>query len=314
MWSDRGTEPGIIECFVIMEGVFLTFLARLNSFFAGLLICILPASLPGRAQEGGAPNATEYLYDALQASRLAQWDDALELANKAIALDPRSPNAYYVRGQAYDFKREFDKALKDYNLVLAMEPGRPDVLNVRGALQFRRGNIEASIEDFSLAIQLKPDDEPHHWQRGISYYYAGRYEEGKRQFELHQTVNANDVENAVWHVLCNAGLVGAHKAREAILPVGQDGRVPMQEVYRLFRGDGSIDEVFEAVHVGDPSEAELTQRLFFAHLYSGLYHELIDSPKWAQEHLTKASEDYRGEHYMWEVARIHAERYRQGEQ
>ena len=309
-----GRRLGSSGVSLIMNKVFQTLMARRRLSCPGVLICVLLVPLPGRAQEGEPPNATEYLYDALQASRLAQWDDALELANKAIALDPRSPNAYYVRGQAYDFRREFDKALKDYNLVLAMEPALPDVLNVRGALQFRRGKIEASIEDFSLAIQLKPDDEPHHWQRGISYYYAGRYEEGKRQFELHQTVNANDVENAVWHVLCNAGLVGAEKARAAILPVGQDGRVPMQEVYRLFRGDGSIDEAFEAVHVGDPSEAELTQRLFFAHLYSGLYHELIDSPKWAQEHLTKASEDYRGEHYMWEVARIHAERYRRGKQ
>ena len=56
-----------------------------------------------------------------------------------------------------------------------MDPALPEVLNVRGALQFRRGNIDASIEDFTHAIQLKPEDGPHHWQRGISYYYAERY-------------------------------------------------------------------------------------------------------------------------------------------
>ena len=292
-----------------MEGVLRT----LGALF-GLVIAMLAGSIPAVAQEEESPNANELLYDALQASRLAQWDDALELASKAIALDPRNPNAYYIRGQAYDFKREFDKALKDYNLVLAMDPALPEVLNVRGALQFRRGNIDASIEDFTLAIQLKPEDGPHHWQRGISYYYAERYKEGKKQFELHQTVNPADVENAVWHLLCNARLVGVETARESMLAVTGDDRVPMKEIYRLFRGDGSIDEVFEAVHVSDPSEPELMQRLFHAHLYSGLYHESIDSRKWAQEHLTRAAEDYRGEHYMWEVARIHAERYRQGKQ
>ena len=292
-----------------MEGVLRT----LGALF-GLVIAMLAGSIPAVAQEEALPNANELLYDALQASRLAQWDDALELAGKAIALDPRNPNAYYIRGQAYDFKREFDKALKDYNLVLAMDPALPEVLNVRGALQFRRGNIDASIEDFTHAIQLKPEDGPHHWQRGISYYYAERYKDGKEQFELHQTVNPGDVENAVWQLLCNARLVGVESARESMLEVTGDDRVPMKEIYRLFRGDGSIDEVFEAVHVGDPSEPELMQRLFHAHLYSGLYHESIDSRKWAQEHLTRASEDYRGEHYMWEVARIHAERYRQGKQ
>ena len=297
---------------LIMNGVFRALVSRHGVSLSGVLLCALLVSEPGAAQEGEPTNATDYLYDALQASRKAQWDEALAFANKAIDQDPRNPNAYFVRGQAYDFKREFAKALKDYNLVLAMEPGLPDVLNVRGALHFRSGEIEASIEDFSRAIQLKPEDEPHHWQRGISYYYAEQYAKGKSQFDLHQTVNAYDVENAVWHVLCNARLVGVEKAREAMYPFAGDSRVPMKEVYRLFRGDGSIDEVFEAVHVGDPSEAELAQRLFFAHLYSGLYHELIDNRKWAQEHLTRASEDYRGEHYMWEVARIHAERYRQG--
>ena len=49
-------------------------------------------------------------------------------------------------------------------------------------------------------------------------------------------MNPADVENAAWHFLCVARQEGAEKARAALLPVGADPRVPMREVYEMFRG------------------------------------------------------------------------------
>ena len=79
-----------------MEGVLRT----LGALF-GLVIAMLPGSIPAFAQEEDSPNATQLLYDALLASRLGQWDDALELADKAIALDPDYQPAWAQRAEAY---------------------------------------------------------------------------------------------------------------------------------------------------------------------------------------------------------------------
>ena len=53
-------------------------------------------------------------------------------------------------------------------------------------------------------------------------------------------------------------------------------------------------------------------RLFYAHLYLGLYYESLGDKKKALEHLTLAAAD---EHsvggYMWEVARVHRDIRRQ---
>src|SRR6266853_660464 len=57
-----------------------------------------------------------------------------------------------------------------------------------------------------------------------------------RQFELHQTVNDNDVENAVWHYLCVARLAGVEKAHASLIRIQRDSRVPMMAVYALFGG------------------------------------------------------------------------------
>ncbi len=43
-----------------------------------------------------------------------------------------------------------------------------------------------------------PGAEPELWQRGLALYYTERFADGQKQFELHKTVNPNDVENRAW--------------------------------------------------------------------------------------------------------------------
>src|SRR5947209_3620252 len=97
-----------------------------------------------------------------------------------------------------------------------------DKYNRRGVEQFKRTRIQQSLDDFDHAIALDPAQAPYHWQRGISLYYAGRYEDGRKQFELHQTVNGNDVENAAWRFLCIARAGTVASARASILPIQYD--------------------------------------------------------------------------------------------
>src|SRR5205085_5258473 len=148
---------------------------------------------------------------------------------------------------------------------------------------------------------VDPERAPHHWQRGISLYYAGRFEDGVKQFELHQTVNPNDVENAVWHFLCNARATSPEKARKALIPIENDGRVPMMQIHALFKGDAKPEDVIKTAEAGTPSAAELNDRLFYAHLYLGIYFEAIGENAKAREHILKSVDDYKSEHYMGDV-------------
>ena len=63
------------------------------------------------------------------------------------------------------------------------------MLTASGA-HFNAGHIDQSINDFDRSIEPETRREPFPWQRGISNYYASRFEDGKRQFESHQTVNS----------------------------------------------------------------------------------------------------------------------------
>jgi lipoprotein NlpI len=203
-------------------------------------------------------------------------------------------------------RRDLEKAVADLDNVIARSPRNAAAYQRRGEDYFRLGKFKESVADFDKVIELEPDRESYHWQRGISLYYAGEFERGAKQFEKHKTVNPDDVENAAWHFLCVARASGVEKARQVLIPVSGDARVPMAQVQLLFAGKATPEDVLAAAKAGNPGEGQLRRRLFYAHLYIGLYHEATGDAGAAKEHVLLAAEKYAGDDYMGDVARVHA--------
>lgn len=176
----------------------------------------------------------------------------------------------------------------------------PNALLDQAVADFERGDIGASVTKFDQVVTLVPRAMPQLWQRGIALYYAGRFEDCRKQFEAHRTVNPADVENAAWHFLCVARAESPSRAKSALLPVGADARRPMREIYRLYQGELSPDAVLAAS--GSNPEAQ-----FYANLYVGLYHEALGQAEPARKALeTAAGDRFRATGgYMHMVARVH---------
>ncbi|MEM1452349.1 MAG: tetratricopeptide repeat protein [Planctomycetota bacterium] len=193
----------------------------------------------------------------------------------------------------------------------APAPGPPvtdyRVLDARGDEHLKAGRFAEAVADFDAAIELEPRLEPYHWRRGIAQYYAGLFEEGAQQFEVHRTVNGNDVENTAWHFLCVARLRGVDAAREAMLPVQPDSRVPMMVVVEMFAGRKTPDDVLAAA--GESRGAQSESALFYGHLYVGLYHEALGDAERARHHIEIAATEHTSPYYMGDVARVHAARF-----
>ncbi|MCO6455774.1 MAG: tetratricopeptide repeat protein [Pirellulaceae bacterium] len=229
----------------------------------------------------GASDAAAKLAEAERAIAQGRSEPAVRLLTEALAADPKLADAWYLRGRE----------------------------------NFRLGRGEQSVADFDRYIQLRPELASRQWERGISCYYAGKFAEGAKQFELYQTYHDNDVENSVWRYVCMARLDGPDKARRAMLPIANDTRVPMMEVYRMFRGELTPDQVLAAVDRDQPADDVRAGRLFYARLYLGLYYEAQGQPELARKYILLAADEHREtrrvNRYMWDVARIHAQRYRQ---
>jgi lipoprotein NlpI len=250
------------------------------------------------------------LAQARAALKKGQAKEAAALAGKALELDPKQAGAYLVRGQARGALGKHREAVADFDRAIALDPRLAEAYHLRGGEQFKLGRITESLADFDRFLELKPQARAGHWQRGISCYYAGRYAEGKKQFEAYQNVDNSDVENVVWRYLCMARRVGRDKARAELLPVGKDRRVPLMEVYALFQGKLKPVDVLAAARAGKPAPEQLEGRLFYAHLYLGLYYDSEGKKQLALEHLSKAAE-YPPGGYMADVARVHRDLLRQ---
>lgn len=248
----------------------------------------------------------ELLAQAKAAFAGGDSDQALELAGQAIQRDRKNARPAFVRGVIYEALDRHEPAIADFNRAIQLDPRHADAYDHRGSEQFKLGRIAESIADFDRAIELDPTRERGHWKRGISYYYAGKYRLGRKQFESYQTFDDNDVENAVWRYLCMARGESADKARRELLKIKDDPRVPMMQVYAMFAGRAQPADVLAAAQGGEPSPEELNGRLFYAELYVGLYYDAAGLRDQAAEHLGAAVKHRIG-HYMWDVARIHAE-------
>ncbi len=187
----------------------------------------------------------------------------------------------------------------------AQEAAKPDpnTLFREGVQAFYDAKPKESVAAFDKLIALEPAAKPQLWQRGLSLYLAGDFKGGREQFEVHQRVNSNDVENAAWHFICVARSENLEAARKVLIPIEGDSRVPMKEVHDLFAGKGSVEAVLKAAESGE-GEA-LKNHLCYAHLYLGLYFEALGDEAKAKEHMLKAANDYRMEHYMGKSAQVH---------
>jgi lipoprotein NlpI len=249
--------------------------------------------------------ADDLVQSALAAVRAGRLDDALSKADQAVAAAPNDPVVYYTRASVYSARREPAKSIADLDRTVALDPKAAVAYDRRGSEYFKLVRIPESLADFDKYLELRPDERLGHWRRGITLYYAGKFEEGAKQFAVYEKVDGNDVENAVWHFLCNARAKGVEKARADLLKIGFDRRVPLMTVYDLFGGKAKPADVLAAVDANKAPTERRKEQLFYAHLYLGLYAEACGDAEATLDHLKKAAGEYSNSGYMGDVARVH---------
>ena len=183
----------------------------------------------------------------------------------------------------------YAETIEQARKILQQNPQAMNALMLIADASFMKGDVQQSIESYDRLIELNPQLEPRLWQRGLALYYADRFEDGKQQFETHQTYNRQDVENAVWHLLCHSRIVGLEKAREDFIPITQDRRVPMKQIHQLFGGSGSVEDVFQAARTTPALGRSKATQVYYAHLYVGLYYDMVGDARKSMAEMREAA-------------------------
>lgn len=236
---------------------------------------------PTRKAEQAVSSRDEHPLSADERGMLkARFEQQIERLTKEIAAAPKSVSGYSRRGDAFFFAGQFDAAVADYNTMVSLDPS------------------------------LKTS----HWRRGIAWFYAGQYKDAAHQFEIYHSFDDVDRENGIWRFLSQTKAVGIETARKGLLKYKKDDREPFPDVYRLFAGDRTPDEVMAAIERAEIEDDERQKRMFYAHLYIGLSESNAGRTDSARTHLREAVANPWGRSagggpgWMWHVARIHYER------
>lgn len=267
-----------------------------------LRLLVMIGLMPGLI---AAATLEERMAEARSSFRRGNRERAVELADLAVKEHPQDAGVWFFRGQIRVAMLDYDRAVVDFDRALALDPVHLFAWMERAAAHFRRGRLQQAIRDWDEVVRLAPGREPYLWQRGIAHYYAGQFEKGVKQFTIHQGVNSADVENAVFHFICNARVNSFEQARKELIPIAGDSRVPMMEIHRLFAGKATEADVLAAAGKGD---GEVRRRHeFYAHYYLGLYYEVAGDNAKTRRHIFAAEKLADAGGYMGDCARVHAE-------
>jgi lipoprotein NlpI len=204
-----------------------------------------------------------------------------------------------------------DGEINGLTTQIEKSPRSVDLLSRRGDAFFFRGKFADAVTDFESMVTLQPDLETSHWRKGIAYFYAKRYADAAKQFENYHSFDNVDRENGIWRYLSQAKALGREKARQGLLKYEKDDREPFPDVYRLFAGDLTADELLARVDRAGVAPSERQKRLFYAELYIGLNEFVEGRIDSAETHLTEAVKNdwgakaRGGPGWMWQVARVH---------
>lgn len=142
-----------------------TVLVAVVTLVAGFVIGLLAGektSGPGMQATSGVPTGPPLMVNLQQ--KLG------ELKN-IVAADPTNFQAWVALGNEYFDGNQFMDAIEAYDKALAIQPNSPDVLTDQGVMFKRLGWFDRAIQNFSKANELDPTHATSVYNLGVVYRY-----------------------------------------------------------------------------------------------------------------------------------------------
>jgi len=129
-------------------------------------------------------------YDSGWNRDLQILDQALELANKAIAIDPTVSVAHRLLAYVYLMRGKHVQAITAAQWAAALDPNDPAAYRLQGTVLINTGKPEEGIKLIREATALDPRNPVRDlYQLGIAYFAMGRFEEA---VAAHQRLLSHD--------------------------------------------------------------------------------------------------------------------------
>jgi len=148
---------------------------------------------------------------------------ALELAQKAVAMDESNPANYNTLGYIISLMGEHERALAEFEKASAVCPSCSDPYMYIGYIQYCMDETDKAIASLQIALRLNPYPPTYYYAHmGNAYRHVGRYEEAIPAYKKAIQISPN-------FQMAYVGLVTSY----SLLGREEEARSAAQEVLRV---------------------------------------------------------------------------------
>lgn len=116
---------------------------------------------------------------------------ALPYLDRAIELDPKSAEAYYLRGHVYFSLEELDLAERDLNKAISLNPRLAIAYWQRARVYGEKGKLDLALSESAKGIELAGNKCQSHWYRDRATWYTQKGDNVRALEEYNRTIQAN---------------------------------------------------------------------------------------------------------------------------
>lgn len=143
----------------------------------------------------GTKNSVAFIAyaDALTSSKNKFLDKAMEYIDKAIALDPRSVDAYIIKGDIYTEKNMGTEAASNYNKALDIDKLAVKAILRKAVLYRRTTSYDVAIETLNEALKIDPSFAPAYRELGENYFLKNNMDRAKEEYKKYLSLSKNNL-------------------------------------------------------------------------------------------------------------------------
>ncbi len=127
---------------------------RLRILYNILVFAVCSLFIPAT---GWSSTAQEYFRDGYMASMKREWNEAIDLFNKSIHLNPDNAVVYVQRASAYQMLDRIDDAIQDYEEALKLRPDYYLAMEYLGNLYEAKNEYSKAVGIYNRALSLVRD-------------------------------------------------------------------------------------------------------------------------------------------------------------
>ena len=135
---------------------------------------------------------------------------------KAIAISPKNPLGYNLRGQAYAAIEDYPRAIEQFNRAIAIKPTHDGAYANRGVAYMGQKNYQQGLADVEKALQINPNNDTAYQGRSIYYVSIKNFQGAIADANRAISINPVSPESYFIRGLAYIGLNDRAQARSSL--------------------------------------------------------------------------------------------------